>query len=73
MEKMSPVQLEKLKRMLDGRKENSWYNSAAWEATRQKMLRLDRYECQICKEKASTEGLRSCITSSISKTDQTLR
>lgn len=51
MEKLSPTQLENLKRLLAEGKENIWYNSAAWEATRQKVLRLDRYECQICKEK----------------------
>lgn len=51
MEKLSPTQLENLKRLLDEGKENIWYNSAAWEATRQEVLRFDHYECQICKEK----------------------
>ena len=51
MGKLSPTQLEKLKRLISDGKENIWYNSASWEATRQKVLRLDRYECQICKEK----------------------
>lgn len=51
MEKLSPTQLENLKRLLAEGKENIWYNSAAWEATRQKVLRFDHYECQNCKAK----------------------
>ena len=51
MGKLSPAQLEKLKRLISDGKENIWYNSAAWEATRQKVLRLDHYECQNCKAK----------------------
>lgn len=51
MGKLSPVQLEKLKRLISDGKENIWYNSASWDETRQKVLKLDRYECQICKSK----------------------
>ncbi len=47
---ISRVEMDKLSCMLAEGREIVWYNSAAWGRTRDKVLRLDHYECQRCKE-----------------------
>ena len=32
-------------------RENIWYNEAAWQRMRAQVLKLDHYECQLCKAK----------------------
>ena len=32
-------------------RENIWYNEAAWQNMRAQVLKLDHYECQLCKAK----------------------
>ena len=48
---MSEAQLRRLVALLNTGRENVWYNSAAWEHTRVKVLKLDHYECRRCKAK----------------------
>lgn len=40
-----------LQSLIDQGKEVNWYNSAAWEHMREQVLKLDNYECQLCKAK----------------------
>ena len=32
-------------------RENIWYNESAWQRMRAQVLKLDHYECQLCKAK----------------------
>lgn len=48
---MKEIEIIKLQKLLAEGKENVWYNSAAWNHIRNKILKMDHYECQICKSK----------------------
>lgn len=51
MAELSFVEVENLKQLISEGKENIWYNSASWKSMRRTVLRIDHYECQICKSK----------------------
>ena len=42
-------EIERVRRLLSEGREIVWYNSAAWERTRQTVLQMDHCECQRCK------------------------
>ena len=46
---MSGAELAKLQALIDGRNVDAFYHWAAWERLRDEVLRLDNYECQLCK------------------------
>lgn len=48
---MSEAQLRRLVALLNTGRENVWYNSEPWRSTRSAVLKVDRYECQRCKER----------------------
>lgn len=48
---ITPTKLEKLKRLLDAGNEDSFYHWREWEQLRAQVLKMDRYECQLCKAK----------------------
>lgn len=48
---ITPTKLEKLKRLLDAGQEDSFYHWREWEELRAQVLKMDRYECQLCKAK----------------------
>ena len=46
---MSGAELAKLQALIDGGTVDAFYHWAAWEHLRDEVLRLDNYECQLCK------------------------
>lgn len=38
-----------LQQLISDGREATWYNSGAWQHMREQVLRLDHYECQLCK------------------------
>ena len=46
---MSGAELAKLQALIDCGNVDSFYHWAAWERLRDAVLRLDNYECQLCK------------------------
>lgn len=46
---MTATQLCKLQALIELDNADAFYHWGAWEALRQEVLRLDHYECQICK------------------------
>lgn len=48
---MIKAELDRLQNLLIEGRENVWYNGAAWGHVRKEVLKMDRYECQICKSK----------------------
>lgn len=46
---MSGAELAKLQALIDGGNVDSFYHWGAWERLRDEVLRLDNYECQLCK------------------------
>lgn len=48
---ISPSQLARLLKLLSDANENLWYNTDPWVSRKNQVLKLDRYECQICKSK----------------------
>lgn len=43
--------MEALEQLIEEGREVVWYNSAAWKAMRDQVLRYDHYECQECKKR----------------------
>ena len=48
---INPIELKRVIQLLEDGKENVWYNSSLWKRRRAKVMRMDNYECQICKKK----------------------
>ena len=46
---MSGAELAKLQALIDGGNVDAFYHWAAWERLRDEVLRLDNFECQLCK------------------------
>lgn len=46
---ITAAQLEQLRAQIDGGTEHLFYCCAPWKSCREDVLRLDNYECQICK------------------------
>lgn len=46
---ISEVQLQQLQALIDAGCEHTFYCCAPWKICRKDVLRLDHYECQICK------------------------
>ena len=44
-------ELAHLNDLIANGRENIWYNEAAWQSMRAQVLKLDHYECQLCKAK----------------------
>jgi len=45
------LQAEEIQRLIDEDKTNNFYQLADWKRLRKKVIRMDHYECQICKAK----------------------
>ena len=45
------MRTEELAKLIEQGKEHSFYTSVLWGRTRETVLKLDRYECQLCKAK----------------------
>lgn len=48
---ITPARLSQLERLLHDDKAQKFYSWTEWEHLRAEVLRLDRYECQLCKAK----------------------
>lgn len=46
---MSDAELARLKSLIEDGKADAFYHWAAWERVRDEVLKLDNYECQLCK------------------------
>lgn len=46
---ITPTKLEKLKQMINEGMTDNFYHWQEWEKLRERVLKLDRYECQLCK------------------------
>lgn len=46
---ISDMQLQRLQDQIDAGCEHTFYCCAPWKNCREEVLKLDRYECQICK------------------------
>lgn len=47
---ISAMRLMHLRKLLQDGRENLFYTWPEWQQTRSDVLKLDRYECQICKQ-----------------------
>lgn len=48
---ISPAQLAQLNALIDAGESDKFYSWTVWERRREDVLRLDRWECQLCKAK----------------------
>ena len=48
---MVTTQTKEIQRLVDEDKTNNFYQLAEWKRLREKVLRMDHYECQLCKAK----------------------
>ena len=48
---MNDLKLEKLLTLIKNERQDNFYHWAEWEKLRKVVLKLDNYECQICKKK----------------------
>lgn len=48
---IKPTQLVRLQRLIDTEHPEKFYSWKSWERVRQKVLKMDNFECQNCKRK----------------------
>ncbi len=48
---ISSIQLAALNRLIDAGAQDRFYHWAVWERLRAEVLRMDHYECQLCKKR----------------------